>query len=203
MKDAYGMMHTYYPTARHSWEVQGLFKACTSVTGQQVAFGFLLGLKLMGFCWDGPWRPPSLTPTLWEMDVDSVSAFSLEALIMNPKHWIPSSSYKAVMAASFLLRGLDKNHGLLFPVPGCPLVLRSLWCKETFWLIFHLHEMFQMQKAKLMRLGLMEGQGSVWVSASVWGYEMSWVTVEACSLEFWRSQSISGLQLLAEEYIRL
>lgn len=130
----------------------------------------------MGFCPDGPWWPPSSTSMLWEMNVDSVSAFFLEALSMNLRHCCClSSSYRLEAAEKPATpsesetdasdRGWLHNSCLeVWMKTSCPpaavscgrrtdclLVIKYVWCKQTFRLIFSSVECFGGTEAKLGR----------------------------------------------------
>lgn len=126
----------------------------------------------MGFCWDGPWWPPSPIPTLWKMNVDSTSAFFLEATRMNHKQLLPQQLLqvkgpeKSRDPLAFGDRGClavvgcltsawwsEKN---LLPLASisygmsteCLSILKYLQCKLIFKLMFLLHEMFKIHKSQ-------------------------------------------------------
>lgn len=115
---------------------------------------------------------------LWEMNVDSVSAFFLEALSMNLRHWCClSSSYRLEAAEkpatpresetdasdrawlhNFCLEVWRKTScpRLLFPVTSAQIAY--VWCKQTFRLIFSSVECFGGHGGQTGEMGLKEGR---------------------------------------------
>lgn len=159
----------------------------------------------MGFCRDGPWWPPSPIPTLWKMNVDSTSAFFLEATCMNHKQLLPqqllqvkgpeksrdplASGDRACLAVVGCITSAWWSGKKLLPLAAisygrsteCLSIIKYLQCKLTFKLMFLLHEMFKIHKTQTC--GDWEGAGGSGKASSCHASDIS--GVQPASWPYW------------------
>ena len=116
--------------------------------------------------------PPPPIPTLWKMNVDSTSAFFLEATYMNHKQLLPQQLLqvkgpeksrdplvfrdRACLAVVGCITSAWWSGRKLLPRAAisygrsteCLSIIKYLQCKSTFKLMFLLHEMFKIHKSQ-------------------------------------------------------